>query len=238
VNTSHGGPPLIELCGMSKIFGSGPATVRALDRVDLCIEEGEFVALMGPSGSGKSTAMNILGFLDTATSGRFLFRGVDVSRVDRRHRTLLRRRFIGFVFQGFNLLGRNSALENVELHLIYRGSRSEERRAQALRALAQVGLRGREHHTPAELSGGEQQRVAIARSIVSDPLLLLADEPTGNLDSKTSREIMELLAILNREQQMTILMVTHASETTSYANRVLRFEDGHIAGAAPEVCVS
>jgi putative ABC transport system ATP-binding protein len=219
--------PLIEFEGVTRVFGSGPSAVRALDGVDLTIESGEFVAIMGPSGSGKSTAMNVLGCLDTPTAGRYRFKGIDVGRLDRRGRALLRRRFLGFVFQGFNLLARTSALENVELPLTYRGIAPGERRKVARSALARVGLVGREHHTPGELSGGQQQRVAIARAIVTEPSVLLADEPTGNLDTKTSREIMDLLVALN-EQGITVVMVTHEPDMAAFAKRIIRFVDGHI----------
>jgi putative ABC transport system ATP-binding protein len=202
--------------------------VQALTDVDLHIAPGEFVAIMGPSGSGKSTAMNIIGCLDTPSSGDYLFQGVDVGRIDRNQRALVRRHLLGFVFQGFNLLPRTTALENVELPLIYRGVPLEERRGCAMRALAQVGLSGREHHTSSELSGGQQQRVAIARAIVTDPILLLADEPTGNLDTRTSREIMDLLSGLNRERGLTIVMVTHEPDIAAYARRVVRFVDGRV----------
>ena len=188
----------------------------------------EFVAIMGPSGSGKSTAMNILGCLDTPTDGDYLLAGVDVGRLPRGQRTLVRRHVLGFVFQGFNLLARTSAIENVELPLIYRGLPAAARRKLAARALDRVGLSGREHHTAAELSGGQQQRVAIARAIVTDPAVLLADEPTGNLDTKTSREIMDLITSLNRDQRMTVVMVTHETEIAAYARRVMRFVDGRI----------
>jgi putative ABC transport system ATP-binding protein len=218
---------LIEFDGVSKIFGEGAATVCALDNVDLRIDEGEFVAIMGPSGSGKSTAMNIIGCLDVPTSGRYLFNGLDAGRLDRTGRALVRRRFLGFVFQGFNLIARTSALENVELPLTYRGISLRERRQKALMALERVGLKGRAHHTPSELSGGQQQRVAIARAIVSEPSVLLADEPTGNLDTKTSREIMDLLTELNR-QGITVVMVTHEPDMAEYAKRIIRFVDGHI----------
>jgi putative ABC transport system ATP-binding protein len=219
---------LIELAGVTKTFGQGKAAFQALRGVDLAVEEGEFVAVMGPSGSGKSTAMNILGCLDTPSSGAYLFRGLHVERLSRRQRALLRRHFLGFVFQGFNLLGRTSALENVELPLLYRGTPAAGRHAAARAALASVGLAGWETHTPAELSGGQQQRVAIARAVVTDPQVLLADEPTGNLDTSTSREIMELLVQLNRDKRITVLMVTHEADMARYAGRVVRFVDGRV----------
>jgi putative ABC transport system ATP-binding protein len=225
-NTSQS--PLIELRGVTKVYGDGDAAVRALAGVDLTIEAGEFVAIMGPSGSGKSTAMNIIGCLDTPTEGEYLFRGVSVGGLDRDQHTLLRRHFLGFVFQGFNLLARTTAVENVELPLIYRGAPPLERRALALRAIERVGLTGREHHTSAQLSGGQQQRVAIARAIVTDPAVLLADEPTGNLDTKMSREIMELVTGLNRDHGITVIMVTHESDIAAYARRVVRFVDGRV----------
>jgi putative ABC transport system ATP-binding protein len=221
--------PLVVLKGVSKIYGSGSSAVRALDGVDLSIKEGEFVAIMGPSGSGKSTAMNIIGCLDTPTAGDYLFDGVSVVQLSRNERTLLRRHFIGFVFQGFNLLARTTALENVELPLIYRGIAPAQRRRLAMLALEQVGLIGRERHTPSELSGGQQQRVAIARAIVTDPAVLLADEPTGNLDTKTSREIMEFISSLNTKQGITIIMVTHETDIAAYARRVIRFVDGKVS---------
>lgn len=221
--------PLIELRNVTKVYGQGEAEVRALDGVDLTIGQGEFTAVMGPSGSGKSTAMNIIGCLDQPTSGSYLFNGVEVGRLDRKQRALLRRHYLGFVFQGFNLLARTSAVENVELPLIYRGMRQAERRPLAMEALDRVGLGGRAAHTPAELSGGQQQRVAIARAIVTKPAVLLADEPTGNLDTKTSEEIMELLVDLNRSQNITVLMVTHEPEMVAYASRVVHFLDGRIA---------
>ncbi|MCB1472946.1 MAG: ABC transporter ATP-binding protein [Rhodobiaceae bacterium] len=219
---------MIELRDVAKVYGAGQAEVRALDGVNMRIDDGEFVAIMGPSGSGKSTAMNMIGCLDVPTSGQYLFRGVDVGALTRNQRALLRRNYLGFVFQGFNLLGRTSALENVELPLIYRGMRMRDRHAQALRALHRVGLDGREHHTPAELSGGQQQRVAIARAIVSSPAVLLADEPTGNLDTAKSREIMELLRELNETEAITVVMVTHETEMAAYAHRIVRFIDGRI----------
>ncbi|MBX4924904.1 ABC transporter ATP-binding protein [Rhizobium binae] len=221
-------PPLIEFRKVSKIYGEREAAIRALDHVDLMIDAREFVAIMGPSGSGKSTAMNILGCLDVPTSGEYIFQGIPTSGFDRSQLTLLRRHMLGFVFQGFNLLSRTSAAENVELPLIYRGMAVRERREKAREALALVGLSGREHHKTQELSGGQQQRVAIARAIVTEPALLLADEPTGNLDTKTSFEIMELMTRLNREHGITIVMVTHESDIASYAGRLLRFVDGKL----------
>ena len=220
--------PLIEFDKIWKIYGDGPSRVNALAGVDLSIQRGEFVAIMGPSGSGKSTAMNIIGCLDTPTRGEYRFLGLDAGSLDRSRRALLRNLHIGFVFQGYNLLARTTAAENVELPLIYRGSPSVERRKAAMRALAQVGLTGREHHTPAELSGGQQQRVAIARAIVTQPTLLVADEPTGNLDTQRSHEIMDLLCQLNRENGLTIAMVTHEADIAAYADRTIRFLDGHI----------
>lgn len=220
--------PLIELRQVSKIYGMGMAEVRALDGVDLTIREGEFVAIMGPSGSGKSTAMNMLGCLDKPTSGTFLFQNVDVGSLSRDQRALLRRHYLGFVFQGFNLLARSDAVENVELPLIYQGVPSTERRQRAMQALAHVGLKGRERHFPSELSGGQQQRVAIARAIVTSPKVLLADEPTGNLDTKMSLEIMEVLRDLNEKEGITVIMVTHEAEMAAYARRIVHFEDGRI----------
>jgi putative ABC transport system ATP-binding protein len=221
-------PPLIEFRGVTKLYGGGETEVRALDDVDLTIERGAFVAIMGPSGSGKSTAMNIMGCLDTPSAGDYLFQGVSVGGLGRDQRTMLRRHMIGFVFQGFNLLARTSALENVTLPLIYKGIPRAERTARAARALQQVGLAGREHHTPAQLSGGQQQRVAIARAIVTDPAVLLADEPTGNLDTRISREIMDIIAGLNSEGGLTVIMVTHEEDIAAYARRVIRFVDGRI----------
>jgi putative ABC transport system ATP-binding protein len=227
------GDSIIEFRGVTKVYGSGHAAVHALAGVDLSFDAGEFVAIMGPSGSGKSTAMNIIGCLDTPTAGSYLFKGISVGQLDRDQRTLLRRHFLGFVFQGFNLLPRTTAVENVELPLIYRGLPPAERRRLALRALQRVGLEGREHHTSAELSGGQQQRVAIARAIVTDPVVLLADEPTGNLDTKTSREIMELVTSLNRDQGITVIMVTHETDIAAYAERIVRFLDGRVESDAP-----
>jgi putative ABC transport system ATP-binding protein len=217
---------LIELQGLTKVYGTGQAVMHALRGIDLRIGEGEFVAVMGPSGSGKSTCMNILGCLDTATAGAYRFKEVEVNRLSRAQRTLLRRFYIGFVFQGFNLLNRTSALENVELPLIYRGVVVRERRKRAFDALETVGLKGWETHTPGELSGGQQQRVAIARAIVTNPAILFADEPTGNLDTARSREIMDLLTGLNSEQGVTIVMVTHEPDMAAYAKRIVHFRDG------------
>ncbi|MEX0956731.1 MAG: ABC transporter ATP-binding protein [Rhizobiaceae bacterium] len=211
-----------------KTYGEGEAQVHALAGVDLAVNAGEFIAIMGPSGSGKSTAMNIIGCLDTPTSGRYGFGDVNAGHLDRGHRAMLRNRFIGFVFQGYNLLARTTAAENVELPLIYRGVPARERRQLALEALEQVGLESRANHTPAELSGGQQQRVAIARAIVSRPSLLLADEPTGNLDTARSHEIMQLLTGLNEDDGLTVLLVTHEADIAGYARRVISFLDGAI----------
>lgn len=219
---------MIELKKLSKTYGQGDTAVHALREVDLHIASGEFVAMMGPSGSGKSTCMNILGFLDTASAGHYRFQDSAVDTLSRNQRALLRRNFIGFVFQGFNLLARTTALENVELPLVYRRLPKAERHAQAKAALAAVGLEGREHHTPAELSGGQQQRVAIARALVTNPALLLADEPTGNLDSARSHEIMELMTQLNQERGLTIAMVTHEADIAAFAYRTIHFLDGKI----------
>lgn len=218
-------PPLIELKGITKVFGTGPAAFQALKGVDLTIDRGQFVAIMGPSGSGKSTTMNILGCLDVPTGGVFRFRGVEVQKMDRDQRSLLRRKYLGFVFQGFNLLSRTTALENVELPLLYRGEKKSVRREAAMHALDQVGLAPWASHTPAELSGGQQQRVAIARALVSGPDVLLADEPTGNLDTERSIEIMELMRELN-SGGITVIMVTHEEEMAAYAKTVIHFRDG------------
>ena len=230
VTPGSGPAPLIRLRGITKVYGSGGTAFQALKGVDLDIEKGDFVAIMGPSGSGKSTAMNTLGCLDTPTSGTYEFSGVPVQSLSRDERARLRRRYLGFVFQGFNLLARTSAQENVELPLIYRGEPAAKRHAMAARALDAVGLKGWEHHTPGELSGGQQQRVAIARAIVTEPAVLLADEPTGNLDTARSKEIMELLWRLNTEQGITVLMVTHEAEMAAYARRIVRFVDGVVEG--------
>ena len=221
--------PLIRFERVSKIYGKGETEVRALDGVDLRINDGEFVAIMGPSGSGKSTAMNILGCLDTPTSGRYFFRGVDVGTLDRSQRALLRRHYIGFVFQGYNLLKRTTARENLELPLIYRGEGAAERKRRALHALELVGLSDRADHTSSEMSGGQQQRVAIARALVTDPAVMFADEPTGNLDTARSHEIMKLLVSLNLERGLTIVLVTHEEDIAAYAHRQIRFRDGQVA---------
>jgi putative ABC transport system ATP-binding protein len=219
---------MLALRNIQKIYGEGAARVVALGGVDVDVREGEFVAIMGASGSGKSTCMNILGCLDRPTSGSFKFHGVEIATLDNDARALFRRNYLGFVFQGFNLLARTTSIENVELPLIYRGMARAERHDAAARALAAVGLEGRENHTPGELSGGQQQRVAIARAIVSDPKVLLADEPTGNLDSARSHDIMKLLQRLNREQGLTILMVTHEPDMAAYCTRQIIFSDGRI----------
>jgi putative ABC transport system ATP-binding protein len=222
--------PLIALRGVTRVYGQGQAAMHALRGIDLDIQPGAFVAMMGPSGSGKSTCMNILGCLDTPTAGSYRFEGVEVGKLSRNQRARLRRHYIGFVFQGFNLLARTAALENVELPLIYRGIPVAQRHARARAALAAVGLSGWEDHSPAELSGGQQQRVAIARAIVTEPAVLLADEPTGNLDTARSLEIMELLERFNTEQGITIVMVTHEAEMAAYARQVVRFLDGRVDG--------
>lgn len=219
---------LIKMRGVTKVYGKGEAEVRALDGIDLRVDEGEMVAIMGQSGSGKSTCMNIVGCLDAPTSGTYLFRGVDVGSLDKTQSALLRRHYIGFVFQGFNLLARTTAQENVELPLIYRRIPAAQRRSKAREALRLVGLEGREGHKPNELSGGQQQRVAIARALASDPSLLLADEPTGNLDSARSQEVMELLVNLNRERRITVMVITHEPEMADFCKRTVEFRDGRI----------
>ncbi len=228
-----GGPPLIELRGIARVYGHGEAEVRALDGVNLTIDEGEFVAIMGPSGSGKSTAMNIIGCLDAPTEGHYLFDGVEVAGLTRDQRALLRRHYLGFVFQGYNLLARTSALQNVELPLIYKGMPRAEREAAAHAALAKVGLEHRARHDPSELSGGQQQRVAIARALAGNPRVILADEPTGNLDSKRSIEIMDVLKDLNQSEGLTIVMVTHEEDMAQYAGRLIWMVDGRIERDEP-----
>ena len=217
------GQPLVELVDIRKRYGTGEAAFEALRGVSFSIDEGEFVAIMGASGSGKSTAMNIIGALDSPTAGAYLFSGMHVESLSRDQRALLRRKYLGFVFQGFNLLARTTALENVELPLLYRGMGASERRKLARAALDRVGLLDWEHHTPAELSGGQQQRVAIARAIVTRPKLLLADEPTGSLDTARSEEIMALLSALNAEDGITVVLVTHEPDMARYAKRHLVF---------------
>ena len=221
--------PLIQLRKITRSYGEGDAFVCALEGLDLTIQQGEFVAIMGPSGSGKSTAMNIIGCLDRPTSGQYLFNGVEVAGLNQDQRALLRRHYLGFVFQGFNLLARTSALENVELPLIYKGMPRAERQSRSRAALARVGLAGRETHDPSQLSGGQQQRVAIARALASQPMVLLADEPTGNLDTQRSEEIMQLLVELNRTEGLTIIMVTHEEDMAAHAGRLVTFRDGRLA---------
>ncbi len=225
--------PLIRLRGITKVYGEGALAFQALKGVDLDIAQGDFVAIMGPSGSGKSTAMNTLGCLDRPSTGEYLFQGVHVESLSRDERARLRRRYFGFVFQGFNLLARTTAQENVELPLLYRGEPARARHAAAARALDAVGLKGWEHHTPAELSGGQQQRVAIARAIVTEPAVLLADEPTGNLDTQRSLEIMELIWRLNQAHGITVIMVTHEADMAAYARRIVRFVDGVVDSDTP-----
>ena len=226
--------PVIEMKGVVKEYGRGHSAMMALRGIDLIIGDGEFVAVMGPSGSGKSTCMNILGCLDTPSRGDYFFKGANVGQMTRDQRALIRRHYLGFIFQGFNLLNRTSSLENVELPLIYLGVPVKERHDRAREALRAVGLKGWESHTPGELSGGQQQRVAIARAIVTNPAILLADEPTGNLDSARSREIMELLTQFNQEQKITILMVTHDAAMARFARRTIRFFDGMIENGQKE----
>jgi putative ABC transport system ATP-binding protein len=221
-------PTLVTFDALTKVYGAGPAAVPALRGIDLSIECGEFVAIMGTSGCGKSTAMHIMGCLDVPTGGTYRFAGVDVGALTPDQRARLRRHYIGFVFQGFNLLGQTTALENVELPLVYRGVPVPERHRLGAEALASVGLTGRNSHTPAELSGGQQQRVAIARAIVTSPVLLLADEPTGNLDSESSKEIMNLLRQLNRDRGITIALVSHDPAIAACADRTIRFKDGRL----------
>ena len=219
---------LIEARNISKVYRLGDIDLRALDGVSTTVEKGEFVAIMGQSGSGKSTFMNILGCLDTPTEGHYLLDGVDTGGLTRDELAEIRNKKLGFVFQGFNLLSRTSALENVELPMLYNGQAASDRRERALAALKSVGLEGREDHHPNQLSGGQQQRVAIARALVNDAPIILADEPTGNLDTKTSVEIMELFVRLNRESLITVLLVTHEPDIAAFGKRVIRFLDGHI----------
>ncbi len=224
---------LIRFDSITKVYGTGNAAVIALDHVNLSVYRGEFVAVMGPSGSGKSTCMNILGCLDSPSAGDYFFEGVNVSKLTRNQRALLRRHYIGFVFQGYNLLNRTTALENVELPLFYRGVSAGKRKRLARGSLDTVGLLEWERHTPAELSGGQQQRVAIARALVTEPKVLFADEPTGNLDSARSNELMNLISRLNKETGITIVMVTHEKEAADFAGRIVHFKDGHIDDDTP-----
>ena len=226
--------PLIQVRGLERVYGEGDALVHALAGVDLDIYRGEFVALMGPSGSGKSTLLNTLGCLDMPTAGTFHFRGVEVTGLARGERARLRRAFLGFVFQGFHLLSRSTALENVALPLLYRGIGKTERERRAAETLREVGMLDRAHHLPSQLSGGQQQRVAIARALVIEPELMLADEPTGNLDTTMSHEIMQLLGRLNKERGITIVMVTHEPEMTEYTSRVVHFKDGLVERQGPQ----
>jgi putative ABC transport system ATP-binding protein len=219
---------LIEVRDVSKIYNLGGEELRALDRVSVAIDRGEFLAIMGPSGSGKSTLMNILGCLDIPSEGNYFLEGVDVGGLNRDELAAIRNKKIGFVFQGFNLLSRTSALENVELPMLYNGIPTKERHSKALEALKRVGLEGREHHHPNQLSGGQQQRVAIARAIVNEAPIIMADEPTGNLDTKTSVEIMELFQTLNLTSHITVILVTHEPDIATYSRRIIRFLDGRL----------
>ena len=219
---------VIQVQDLVKVYSLGEMEVTALRGVSLLVDRSEFVAVMGASGSGKSTFMNILGFLDRPTSGQYLLEGINGENLTRDELAEIRNRKIGFVFQGFNLLSRTSALENVELPLVYASTPTSRRKEMAQKALSEVNLKGREHHHPSQLSGGEQQRVAIARALVNQPSILLADEPTGNLDTKTSEEIMGIFQRLNREMGITIIMITHEPDIASFAKRVIHFRDGKI----------
>ena len=222
--------PLVELRSIKKIYGKGYTAVQALKGIDLKVYKGEFLAIMGASGSGKSTCLNILGCLDIPTSGSYLLNGIQVEKLNKTQMAILRRHYLGFVFQGYNLLERASALENVELPLMYLGIPSSERKRRALSTLRAMGLEGWEYRTPSELSGGQQQRVAIARAIVTKPVLILADEPTGNLDSRMGHEIMGLLSKLNKKEGISIIMVTHQQDMAEYAHRRIILKDGMIVG--------
>jgi putative ABC transport system ATP-binding protein len=219
---------IIEFKNIVKTYGKGQAKTHALNGIDFAIKKGEFISIMGASGSGKSTSMNIIGCLDSPSSGEYLFNNINVEKLNRNQLALIRKNYIGFVFQGFNLLGRTSALENVELPLIYRKVPAKQRKELAMDALKKVGLESVANNAPSQLSGGQQQRVAIARALVSDPLILLADEPTGNLDSIKSVEILNLLKQLNEELNITIIMITHEEDMAAYSNRIIYFRDGHI----------
>lgn len=226
-------PPVIEVSGVHKTYDLGEVQVHALRGVDLVIRQGEFVAIMGASGGGKSTFMNLVGGLDRPTRGSYKLDGVDVSTLDKTELAHIRNRKLGFVFQGFNLLSRTTALENVELPALYARIPAEERQERAREALRIVGLAERENHYPSQLSGGQQQRVAIARALMNHPSLLLADEPTGNLDSRTSAEIMDIFQRLNRERGITIVLVTHEPDIAQYASRIVLFKDGRIRRDEP-----
>jgi putative ABC transport system ATP-binding protein len=219
--------PVIELQNVSKVYGSADTIVRAVDRVSLLVDRGDYVAVMGASGSGKSTLMNIIGCLDTPTRGRYLLDGVDTHRLDERHQAFIRNRKIGFIFQSFNLIPRTTAIRNVELPLAYAGIKPAERRQRALGALERVGLSDRYHHLPSQLSGGQQQRVAIARAIATNPVMLLADEPTGALDSRSTAEVLALFDDLNAHGR-TLVVITHEAEVARHAKRVVRMFDGRI----------
>jgi putative ABC transport system ATP-binding protein len=220
--------PLIQVHDLVKVYSLGEVEVQALRGVSLSIQHGEFVAIMGASGSGKSTFMNILGFLDQPTSGQYLLEGINGENLSRDELAEIRNRKIGFVFQGFNLLSRTAAMENVELPLVYAGTSASKRKEMAEKALSAVGLKGREYHHPNQLSGGEQQRVAIARALVNEPAILLADEPTGNLDTKTSEEIMRIFQRLNQDMKITIIMITHEPDIASFSKRIILFRDGKV----------
>ncbi|KJU83285.1 macrolide ABC transporter ATP-binding protein [Candidatus Magnetobacterium bavaricum] len=224
---------LIQTHQISKVYTLGDIAVNALKDVSVGIDKGEFVAIMGPSGSGKSSFMNLIGCLDTPTSGQYLLDGIDVSKLGRDGRATIRNKKLGFVFQGFNLLSRTSAIENVELPMTYSNVPTKERKQRSSHTLSLVGLSGREHHNPNQLSGGQQQRVAIARALVNDAPIILADEPTGNLDTATSREIMELFVRLNRESGITVILVTHEPDIAAYSKRLIRFSDGCVVSDTP-----
>ncbi|MCL5808774.1 MAG: ABC transporter ATP-binding protein [Deltaproteobacteria bacterium] len=224
---------MIETHHLTKIYELGDSTVHALNDVSLTVAHGEFLAIMGPSGSGKSTFMNVIGCLDVPTGGQYLLDGMDIGRRSRDELAELRNKKIGFVFQGFNLLPRTTALENVELPMLYDGCSPRERRERAMDALKAMGLQGREHHHPNQLSGGQQQRVAIARALVNRAPVILADEPTGNLDTRSSVEIMELVVKLNRESRITVILVTHEQDIAAFSRRIVKFRDGRVVSDEP-----